>query len=381
MLEFFPEPLVDEKQVRDAARHFANEVLRPTATEDDLASRFRREIFNRAVKEGITAVAIPKEYGGRGLSYRAYYASLEELARGSAAMTVAVSVTNLIQGAVAQFGNSEQKQSALRRLASGEWLGAFSLSEPGSGSDAASLRTAARKVQGGYRVAGTKMWCSSAGDADLYLLMARTAEHRTKGITSFLVPKETPGFRVGKLEKKLGLRSSSLAELIFEDAFLPESSRLGAEGEGLIVALSQLDAGRIAIGAVGAGLVTEAIERAWRYHKQRESDGVTFPEAVKQGLGRHFAQLQAVKGLIALAADVRQKGLPFTALASQCKLLGSDLAMQATSDAVEWMGEDGYRVECEVERLMRDAKSLQIVEGTNQIQGLVLARELERMLS
>ena len=380
MLAFLPEPLPDEKKIREKTRAFVDAEVRPKAIEDDEKGRFRREAFEKLSREKLHVVVVPKEHGGLGLSSRAYYAGLEELARGSLAIAVTVGVTNLVQAALIHFGSRGQKEKLLSRLVTGEWLGAFSLSEPGSGSDAAALRTTAKRVSGGYRVTGSKTWCSNGGQADLILLFARTAEPKAKGITAFLVPKGTPGFHAGKQEKKLGLRGSTLEELVFEDCFLEDSLRIGEEGQGLAVALSQLDTGRIAIGAVGIGAAREAIERVWKYHARRQQSGIPFPEGVKLGLAGHFAETQACLALLGTAADLKDQGKPFTAIAAQVKLLGSDLAMRVTSDAVEWMEEAGYVRENEVERLMRDAKSLQIVEGTNQIQRVVLARELERML-
>jgi alkylation response protein AidB-like acyl-CoA dehydrogenase len=286
-------------------------------------------------------------------------------------------VTNLVQGAIAAFGNPGQKDTYLRRLTGGEWLGAFSLSEPQSGSDAAGLRLAAKPVSGGYRLNGNKVWCSNAGHADLYLVMARTGEHRTKGITSFLVPKDSAGFRIGKLEKKLGLRGSTLAELVFEDCFVAEAQRLGGEGDGFSVALSQLDAGRISIGTVGVGAAIDALERAWRYLKQHPEH---FGEGVQQIFAEHFAGILAVKSMIREVSARKDRGQNISALGSAIKLLGSDLAVRVAGDAVGCMGEAGVCREYEVERILRDAKALQIVEGTNQIQRLVLSRELAAMI-
>lgn len=363
-----------EAAIRERVKAFVDRKVRPVAIEDDEECRFRRSFFDELAKEKLTALAIPKEHGGAGLSSRCYYACLEELARGSLALSITIGVTNLIQGALAKFGNADQKDRYLKRLTSGEWLGAFSLSENQAGSDAASLRLSATKVGGGYRLRGTKMWCSNGGDADFYLVMGRTSPDRAKGITSFLVSKDAPGFRIGKQENKLGLRASSLAELIFEDCFVPDADRLGSEGEGLSVALSQLDSGRIAIGVAGLGIAIEALERVWNFWI-KGNEGI--PEGSAQELADPFALAQALRYLVAEAADQRDKSISFTTLASQIKLLGSDLAVKTSSFAVTLMGERGYIVENEVERLLRDAKSLQIVEGTNQIQRLVLARAME----
>lgn len=381
-LRFFPDPEPDEKSVREAAKRIADEKLRPFAIHDDEKSFFRRDVFNAFAKEKLSCLTIPTQYGGAGSNSRCYYGALEEVARASLAMTVTLGVTNLVQGALVAFGTEAQRERFLKPLCRGELLGAFSLSEPQSGSDASALRCAAKKVDGGYRVTGNKIWCSTAGNADVYLLMARTGEHKIKGISAFLVPKETPGFRVGKQEDKLGMRASSLAELIFEDAFLGDELRVGAEGEGFQVALNQLDSGRITIGAAGVGLAIEALVRAWRFRMAKDKDGtLPFDEGSRLKLAVDFGQIQAVKSLINEAARLKDAGQKFTVLASQAKMFGSDLGMRVTSHAVSAMLPWGYTKEYEVERLMRDAKALQIVEGTNQIQQLVLMRELERMLA
>jgi len=368
----------DEKKIRETASRFSDEHLRPFAIEDDEKCRFRREAFNRAAQLGLVSLVTPKAYGGAEQSYRCYYACLEELARGSTSMGVMVGVTNLVQGGLIAFGSEEQKQRWLKPLASGEYLGAFSLSEPGAGSDAAGLRCAARKASGGYRLNGTKVWCSNGGMADLYLVMARTSDDRSRGVSAFLVPSASEGFRVGKQEKKMGFRASTLAELIFEDCFVPEANRLGNEGDGLAVALSQLDSGRIAIGAAGCGLAIEALEKAW--NNARENSTSQPGEGMDQRLAGHYAQIFALRCLIGEAAERKDAREKISALASSIKLLGSDLAMQVTGDAVDYLGYAGGLRQNEVERFFRDAKALQIVEGTNQIQRVVLAREMGKML-
>lgn len=363
----------EEQEVRQRTSEIVDKTIRPHAISDDIRSQFRREVFNACAKYGYHALAQPKQWGGGGRPHRYYYAFLEELARGALGGAVSVSVTNLVQGAVNQFGNDTQKDTVLRNLATGKWLGAFSLSEPQSGSDAAGLRTAAKKVDGGYRITGTKSWCSNAGHADIYLLMARTGEHKTKGISSFLVPRDTKGFHPGKLEKKLGLNADPLSELIFEDAFVPDSALLGREGQGFEVALSQLDAGRISIGAIGIATAVECLSRAWRYLKDRPD---LFGEGVQQIFAQHYAEILAAKALLREGAALKDTGQRFTSIASSIKVLASDLAVRVSNDACQYMAEVGVLREYEVERYLRDAKALQIVEGTNQVQRLVLAREI-----
>lgn len=377
-LEFFIEPHPEEAKVRAATAALVATAVRPYAIQDDQRNFFRRAAFDAVARLGYHCLSQPAEFGGGGLPHRCYYSFLEELARASLSVTVSVSVTNLVQGAISTFGNAEQKDFYLRQLTSGKWLGAFSLSEPGAGSDAASLRLSVRRTTGGYVLNGNKCWCSNAGDADLYLVMGRTGEHKTHGISSFLVPKDTKGFRVGKQEKKLGLRGSTLAELVFEECFIPESQRLGAEGQGLAVALSQLDAGRIAIGTIGIGAAIESIDRAWRF---LDAGTAEFPEGMRQTLAEHYAHTLAARGLVVQAAARKDRGETITVIAAATKLLGSDLAVRVANDAVQFMGTAGVTRAYEVERILRDAKALQIVEGTNQIQRRVLAREVGEMMT
>jgi alkylation response protein AidB-like acyl-CoA dehydrogenase len=377
VLHYSPQPTGSGAAVVESAREFVNRAVRPTAQKDDEACVFRRELFDEVAKHRLHSLTHPAEFGGRAMSFQLYYPTLLELARGSMALSVSVSVTNLVQGAILEYGTAEQREHFYRKLVSGEWMGAFSLSEPQSGSDAAGLRLSAKKVPGGYKLNGSKCWCSNAGFADVYLVMCRTGEHRTKGITALLVPKDTPGFRVGKLEKKLGLRASTLAELVFEDCFVPETHRISDEGAGFEVALSQLDAGRISIGAIALAAVIESIETAWRWH--RANPGV-MSEVSLQTLASHFAEGQAIYSLLLQAATEKDQGLSVTQTAAQVKLLASELAMRTTSDAVHFMGRAGVDPGNHVERFFRDAKAMQIVEGTTQVQKLVLVRELDALI-
>lgn len=364
----FHHPLGDEeKSIREKTSSVVTTALKPYAAEDDEKAHFRRAGYEAMAQAGLTRVSIPREAGGLGLPYHCYYAMMEETARVSAAMAVTLGVTSLVQGALLTFGTPAQQKAYLPRLLSGEWIGAFSLSEPGSGSDAASLITSAVKQGKGYSLNGTKMWCSSAGQANLYLLMARTSPDKHRGITAFLIEGTTPGFRVSRQEKKLGLRASPLAELSVENMEIAESQRIGAEGEGLKVALSQLDFGRVSIGAIGSGLTWESLEILTR------SCGSA---AVLEAFADHYAHWHALRLLITEASRQRDQKERITPTAAMVKLLGSDLAMQTTSDALSVSGTEAYRRGSALERMFRDAKALQIVEGTNQIQRSLLAREM-----
>jgi alkylation response protein AidB-like acyl-CoA dehydrogenase len=365
-----PNATPEEALFRKKSREFAEKNLRPTAVDDDRDSHFRKELFHEAARLGLTSIVIPEEFGGGSGSYISYFGVIEELARASASFAVITGVINLVQGAICAFGTDEQKRSLLPKLTSGEWLGAFSLSESHSGSDAASLRLSAKKTSDGYLLSGTKLWCTNGGVADLYLVMARTGALGPKGISSFLVTATSKGFRVGKQEKKLGLRSSTLSELIFEECFVPESMRLGTEGNGFEVALSQLDIGRIGIGVCGLGLTSEALDIYYRAsHKESY-----------EGMSRYYAELMAAQALVAHTAQEKDRKERVTVPAAAIKLLGSDLAMRATSRVIDALGVRGVVPEAGVERLLRDAKALQIVEGTNQIQCIVLSRHLEKMV-
>jgi len=378
-LHLLPQAKEDEDRIRGLASNFVDTDIRKHAIEDDQSARFRRSHFDELARLGLVSILTPKEYGGQGLPFSCFVACLEELSRGALATSVMVAVTNLPQGALVAFGTKEQKESFLKPLAAGKWLGAFGLSEPDAGSDAANLKTSATKTQGGYVLNGSKSWCSSAGSADLYLVMARTSEDRIQGISAFLVPADAAGFRIGKQEKKMGMRASPLGELIFENCFIPEGQRLGNEGQGLEIALSQLDSGRIAIGAASVGLSREALDRTWTYRKKKLQANPDFNDGMGDRLAELFAQLQAVKCLLLEAAHQKEIGNKVTVIASQVKLLASELAMEVTTEVIQCFPTIGLSTSLGVERFFRDAKSLQIIEGTNQIQKLVINRETERM--
>lgn len=379
MISFYPEPSSDEVSFIEQASSIGIQSIAPKVLEDEKNETFRRETFNTLKQTGLTALLIPRAWGGQERSSTTYYRVLIELARFSASYSITVGVHQMIQDAVLKFGNEKQKKTFLPGLVSGDLLGAFSLSEAGSGSDAGSLRTTAQRKTNKYILNGTKMWCSNGADADLFLVMARTGEAGPKGISAFLVPKNTPGFRIGKKEKKLGLNTSSLTELVFENCELSSENLLAKEGDGFGIALSQLDSGRIGIASTAIGLSQKALEIIWS--KGAKGKIPHFHEGIKSEWGYQYALLQSVFSSLILTAQLKDSGVRVTPLASQCKLLASDLAMQMTSLAVETAGFEGVIPSWGLERLMRDAKALQIVEGTNQIQKLVLSRELEKMVT
>ncbi len=370
----------EQEQLAQLARDFCTSTLGPTLKEDDEAERFRRESFAALGAQGLVGLPTPTEYGGMGLGYVDYVVVLEEIARVSASYAVSVAVTGLPQVILTKFGTAAQKERWLPGLASGELLGAFALSEPGSGSDAASLRCAARRDGDGYRLTGTKFWITHGGVADLYVVMARTGGPGPKGVSAFLVPGTAPGLRFGKKEEKMGLRSSPTVEVVLEDVYVPASDRIGEEGAGFTVAMTALDSGRITIGSTAVGLSQAALEVATRYAAERKQFDT--PIIDFQGVGFLLAdmacRIESSRLLVHQAAGLKDAGLPFGHVAAMAKVVSTDAAMAVTTDAVQVLGGYGYTREYPVERYMRDAKVMQIVEGTNQIQRLVISRHLRR---
>lgn len=355
-LHYFPHPTPEEKKWRELAREMSLKLIAPSIEHDDMNSRYPKEIFQAFGQKGLV--------GGE-KQFRSYYASIDEIAQFSVSFAVVIGVSNITIGGLKKYANEAQKAKYLPPLLKGEWLGAFSLSEPGSGSDAASLQLQATKTKGGYLLNGTKCWCSNAGNADLYLVIARTGPDKTKGITSFLVHKDTPGFRIGKQEKKMGLKSSSLAELIFENCFIAEEDRLADEGKGFEVALSQLEGGRIGIASCGLGAATRALQIITDC-RVKTSDR----------MAEFYARLLAVKSLMSSATDLKDQGISEPVVASSLKLLATDLAMEVSSYALEFIPLEDTKQRIELERIFRDSKALQIVEGTNQIQKIIIARDM-----
>lgn len=371
----------EQQALIQAAREAANRVLGPTAKEDDEAERFRKAHFQALGEAGLCGIPTAAEHGGLGLGYSEYVLALEEIARVSASYGVTVAVNGLPQIILAEFGDEAQRAAWLPGLAAGQFLGAFALSEPESGSDAASLRTTARRDGGVYRLNGTKFWITHGGYADIYVVMARTGGPGPKGVSAFLVPAGTPGLRYGKKEEKMGLRASPTVELILEDAVVPAANLLGREGDGFRVAMRALDSGRITIAAISVGLAQAALGVAAAYACQRRQFDTQIIDF--QGVGFLLAdmatRIEAARLLVRQAAALKDAHQPFSHEAAMAKCFATDAAMAVTTDAVQVLGGYGYTREYPVERYMRDAKVMQIVEGTNQVQRLVIARNLKRM--
>jgi butyryl-CoA dehydrogenase len=366
----------EERLLRDTARQFAEREIAPTAIERDEEERFDRSIFARMGELGLTGAPLPEGVGGGGFSYLGWALVMEEIGAADMASAVTLSVHLLSQFPVLNFGSDEQKARWLPAMVAGEALGAFCLTEPAGGSDAAALRTRAEKVDGGYRLTGTKIWISNAPEAERYLVFATVDPSiGSKGITAFLVEKGTDGFRFGAHERKMGIRACPAAELIFDGAFVPDENRLGEEGRGYRIALSSLAEGRISIGAGCVGIARSALEQSAAYLQQRKAFGAPLSE--QQGLRFTLAEMArdvaAARALVHEAARAKDRGEPIGEASSLAKWTASDAAMKVATDAVQLFGGSGYSRETGIERLMRDAKGAQIYEGTNQIHRLIVA--------
>ncbi|MET8797623.1 acyl-CoA dehydrogenase family protein [Nocardia sp. NPDC004568] len=374
------ERLLPTEEARDLVqltREIADKTLAPIVDEHEKAHTYPAGVFTTLGEAGLLSLPYPEEWGGGGQPYEVYLQVLEELAARWAAVAVAVSVHSLACHPLLVFGTEEQKREWLPDMLGGATIGAYSLSEPQAGSDAAALTCKATTADGGYRINGTKAWITHGGIADFYNLFARTGEG-SKGISCFLVPKETAGLDFGKPEEKMGLHAVPTTSAHYDNAFVPAERRIGAEGQGLQIAFSALDSGRLGIAAVAVGLAQAALDEAVAYAKERTAFGRRIID--HQGLGFLLADMAAAvdsaRATYLDAARRRDAGLPYSRQASVAKLVATDAAMKVTTDAVQVLGGYGYTVDFRVERLMREAKITQIFEGTNQIQRLVVARHL-----
>ena len=378
----------EERLLQATAREFATRELAPTAIERDEAERYDRALFTKMGVLGLTAAPFPEAVGGAGFSYLGWTLVMEELGAADMSMAVSLSVHILSQYPVVTWGSDEQRARWLPAMVRGEALGAFGLTEPHAGSDAAAIRTRAERVGSAdaptaYRLTGTKIWISNAPEADRYLVFATLdPDAGAKAITAFLIEKGTPGFRFGAHEKKMGIRACPATELIFDGAEVPVANRLGGEGEGYKIALSALAEGRISIAAACVGIARTGLEAAARYVQQRKAFGM--PLAEQQGLRFMLAEMArevaAARAVTRDAATAKDRGEPLAEVSSIAKWTASDAAMRVATDAVQLFGASGYSRETGVERLMRDAKGAQIYEGTNQIHRLIVADGLLRSL-
>ncbi|MGM7703106.1 acyl-CoA dehydrogenase [Pseudalkalibacillus sp. Hm43] len=370
----------EQEMMRKMVRDFAEAEIRPIVEEMDETDEFPRAVIDKMAELGLMGIPIPEEYGGAGMDFTSYIIAINELSRVSATVGVILSVhTSVGTNPIYYFGTEEQKKKYVTKLASGQYLGAFGLTEPGAGSDAGGLKTKAVRDGDHYILNGSKVFITNAGEADVYIVFASTnPEEGSRGITAFIVDKDTPGFEVGKKEKKMGLNGSNTSQLIFEDAKVPVENRLGEEGMGFKIAMSNLDAGRIGIAAQALGIGQAALEYSTAYAKERKQFGK--PIGLQQGVGFKLAdmatEVEAAKLLTYRAANLKSLGKPCGRDASIAKLFASTTATKSAIEAVQIHGGYGYTKEYPVERLFRDAKVCEIYEGTSEIQRVVISKHL-----
>lgn len=390
------------REFQEEVRAFAEEHIRPVAREFDERARFPWENVKRMGEKGWMGIPIPGEYGGMGKDHLSYALAVEELARVDASHSITVSAhTTLCTSPILSFGTEAQKEKWIPVLASGRVLGGFGLTEPGAGSDASGTKTRAERVEGGWRINGSKIFITHAGVGEVFVVTAVTEPGKgSQGITSFIVAKPTvdldqaeslgvghvpeleftSGVRAGKKEDKLGWRASDTRELFLEDAFVPEESQLGKEGRGFINFMKTLDAGRVGVAALSLGLAQGAFEEALNYTQEREQFGrkIWDFQAVQFRLADLATEIQAGRHLTYHAAWLQDQGRPFGKEAAMAKLFCSELCMRVTTQAVQILGGVGFTQDYPVERMMRDAKVCEIGEGTSEIQRIVIGRHLVR---
>ncbi|TKI58486.1 acyl-CoA dehydrogenase [Brevibacillus antibioticus] len=370
----------EHDMMRKMIRDFAENQVAPTAAERDEEECFDRSIFEQMAELGLTGIPWPEQYGGAGADYLSYVLAVEELSRVDASIGVTLSAhVSLASWPIYKFGTEEQKQKFLRPLAEGKKMGAYCLTEAGSGSDSAGMRTTAVRDGDHYILNGTKIFITNAGEAEIYIVFAVTQpELNHKGITAFIVEKGMDGFTMGKKEKKLGIRSSPTLAVNFEDVRVPVENRLGEEGQGFKIAMMTLDGGRNGIAAQALGIAQGAYEHARNYAKERSQFGkpIASLQAIQFKLADMATKIEASRLLTYQAAWLEDQGLPYGKASAMSKVFAGDTAMEVTTEAVQVFGGYGYTREYPVERFMRDAKITQIYEGTNEIQRVVISNFL-----
>ena len=373
--------LAEEQQmVRETTRAFVEREVKPVAQRLDREAIYPSELVKRLSELGLMGILVPQEFGGSGMDLLSCVVAMEEISKAWASLAVAMSVQNsLVCAPIARFGSAAQKKKYLPSLARGERLGCYALTEPGSGSDAGSIQTRAKRVDDDFVLNGNKIFATNGNRADLAIVYAVTDPARgKKGISAFIVEKNSPGFVVGKLEDKLGLRSSDTASLLFEDCPVPGENLLGTEGEGFTIALATLDGGRIGIAAQALGIAQGCLEESVAYAQQRRQFGRAIAEfeAIQWMLADMATEIDAARLLTYRAAWLAEQGRTFTKEAAMAKLFASEAANRAAYKAIQIFGGYGYTKEFAVERFFRDARITTIYEGTSEIQRLVIARRL-----
>lgn len=372
----------EQELVRQMVREFAINEVKPIAAEIDQTERFPIENVNKMAKLGMMGIPFSTEFGGAGGDVLSYIIAVEELSKVCGTTGVILSAhTSLCGSVINEFGNAEQKAKYLPELAKGEKIGAFCLTEPGAGTDAAGQQTTARLEGDNYILNGSKIFITNGGVAETFIVFAMTDKSQgTRGISAFVVEKGFEGFSVGKLEDKLGIRASSTTEIIFENCVVPKENLLGKIGKGFGIAMKTLDGGRIGIAAQALGIAEGALEEAVAYMKERKQFGR--PLSAFQGLQWMIADMdtkvEAAKHLVYKAATLKEAGLPYSVEAARAKLFAAEVAMDVTTKAVQIFGGYGYTKEYPVERMMRDAKITEIYEGTSEVQKMVIAGSILR---
>lgn len=368
------------QQVAQIARDFANQHIRPHVMEWDETQEFPQQVFKQLGELGMMGVLVPEQYGGAGLSYFEYKAIIEEIAKVDGSIGLSVAAHNsLCTGHILAFGNDEQKQKWLPKLATAEWIGAWGLTEPNTGSDAGNMKCTATKDGDNWVLNGTKNWITHGRSGDVAVVICRTGEPRERNnATAFVVERGTPGFSGGKKENKLGMRASETAEMIFENCIIPDSHRLGEVGDGFKQALYVLDGGRISIASLSLGIAKGAYEAALQYAQEREQFGK--PIAEFQGISFKLAdmatEIEAAHLLTLEACDLKAKGQPVSKVSAMAKYYASEVAVKVSTDAVQIFGGYGYTKDFPVEKFYRDSKLCTIGEGTSEIQKVVISREI-----
>ena len=370
----------EQELLRDVARKFSEEHLAPGVIERDDKAKMPVDQIKQLGELGFMGIMVPEKWKGAGMDTVSYVLAIEEISRIDASAGVILSINNsLVCQIFLDWANEHQLKSYLTKLASGKWLGAFSLSEPQSGSDSSNLRTFAEKSNGHYILNGTKNWVSNGISSDLVIVFALTTKGiGYKGVSAFCVEKGTPGLTTGKKEEKLGIRGSDTCELYFENCKVPVENLIQEEGSGFHIAMKTLDGGRIGIGAQAVGIAQASLDRALEYSKERKQFGKPISSfgAIKSKLAQMATNIEASRLLVLRAAALKDNHQPYTKEAAMGKLFASQTAMDATRECVQIFGGYGYMQEYGVERLMRDAKITQIYEGTSEIQELVIARTI-----
>ncbi|MDY7038697.1 MAG: acyl-CoA dehydrogenase family protein [Thermodesulfobacteriota bacterium] len=369
------------KMIQETIRKFSENELAPGAGERDEKEVFPREAWKKLSDLGFAGLLIPEEYGGMGLNYVTMVAVMEELGKGCIATAGTYSVHLTAQHVIMKYGNEEQRRWLLPLTTAGEKIGAIVITEPNAGSDVSAMKSKAVLVDDKYIINGTKIFITTAGEAGIYLVLAKTnANLKHKGISMFIVEKGTDGLEFGKLEDKMGYRGSPTGELIFNNCAVPVKNRIGEEGKGFSMVMDGLDCGRISVGALALGIASVSFETTLKYVKEREQFGrsISSFQGIQWMLANMSMELSASRLLLYKAATLADRGRPFTKEASMAKCYATDTAMKVTTDCVQLFGGYGYIKDFPVERYMREAKIFQIVEGTNEIQRNIIAREILR---